>query len=246
MKDDKRIILSEDPFVSIQGEGASMGRKSVFIRFKGCNLACEWCDSKFTWSGNKAEEPLSFLISDFVDHYRELLMGHGPQNIIFTGGEPTLYQDEIMRIIMELENIEPACITENSYEIETNGTVTLLAPFVKFMGDRRTLINFSPKAAYPVSVQKVIENIENWDGNAMIVKFVDDRKPETRKFIEDTVAELNDRSLLWGSNAYVMPECITRQEHIENFQTTLEYCFQHDFEFSPRLHILLWDKKRGV
>ena len=36
-------------FYSLQGEGASIGKPSVFLRLALCNLACNWCDTKYTW-----------------------------------------------------------------------------------------------------------------------------------------------------------------------------------------------------
>ena len=33
-----------DIFYSLQGEGYNAGRAAIFIRFFGCNLACEFCD----------------------------------------------------------------------------------------------------------------------------------------------------------------------------------------------------------
>jgi len=36
-------------FTSIQGEGPYVGLKQIFIRFTGCSLRCEFCDTKSTW-----------------------------------------------------------------------------------------------------------------------------------------------------------------------------------------------------
>ena len=36
-------------FHSLQGEGPTMGTATVFLRLATCNLACSWCDTKYTW-----------------------------------------------------------------------------------------------------------------------------------------------------------------------------------------------------
>ncbi len=34
-----------EKFVSINGEGKHAGELAVFLRFRGCNLACGFCDT---------------------------------------------------------------------------------------------------------------------------------------------------------------------------------------------------------
>ena len=40
-----------EKFVSINGESRRAGELAVFIRFKGCNLHCCYCDTK--WANEK-------------------------------------------------------------------------------------------------------------------------------------------------------------------------------------------------
>ena len=41
-------------FTSINGEGPLVGQLAVFIRMKGCNLSCSYCDTK--WA-NETDAP---------------------------------------------------------------------------------------------------------------------------------------------------------------------------------------------
>jgi 7-carboxy-7-deazaguanine synthase len=43
-----------------------------------------------------------------------------------------------------------------------------------------------------------------------------------------------------------MPEGSTREEQISKMPEVIEYCLENKFHFSPRLHILAYDTKRGV
>ena len=40
---------------TIQGEGAVIGQKTMFVRTAGCDYSCSWCDSSFTWDGSRSK-----------------------------------------------------------------------------------------------------------------------------------------------------------------------------------------------
>ena len=45
-----------EKFLSINGEGPASGELSTFIRFKGCNLRCRWCDTKYSYDEKEMED----------------------------------------------------------------------------------------------------------------------------------------------------------------------------------------------
>lgn len=98
-------------FSSLQGEGINMGRRAVFIRTAGCNLNCSFCDTD--WHTGKSMENQEI--------YEELLpLIHKGDLVVFTGGEPTLWMEQIEDLIAEMETRPP--YNDLQYAIETNGT----------------------------------------------------------------------------------------------------------------------------
>ena len=69
-------------FSSIQGEGRNVGRPVTFVRFSGCNLACQWCDT------HKDER---MMLTE--DQILNRILFYGNKSVILTGGEPTIQHD---------------------------------------------------------------------------------------------------------------------------------------------------------
>lgn len=99
-------------FDSIQGEGSMMGMPVTFVRFKGCNLACPWCDTKETWKCAKegdAEEGFKWM------NALEIAEQCHKQAVVLTGGEPNLQQlDELIEVLH---------LAHKFICMETNGTL---------------------------------------------------------------------------------------------------------------------------
>lgn len=97
-------------FKSIEGEGIRTGYPTVFVRFAGCNLDCEWCDTKY--SRYKSDGKLM----TFEQIYNEI-MKYNCRRITFTGGEPLLNKDFIKWFRTKCSGM--------SINVETNGSVEI-------------------------------------------------------------------------------------------------------------------------
>ena len=97
-----------ETFTSINGEGTRAGELAVFIRMKGCNLNCAYCDTK--WA-NESDAPYTSMTEQEILSY---VRDSGVRNVTLTGGEPLLRQD--MDVLIELLLSDE----ERRVEIETN------------------------------------------------------------------------------------------------------------------------------
>lgn len=81
-------------FYSLQGEGFHVGTPAVFVRFSGCNLKCEFCDTHH-------EEGVMMSDEEIV----EKVCQYPCKTVILTGGEPGLWVDEDLLLhCIKLEN----------------------------------------------------------------------------------------------------------------------------------------------
>src|SRR4051794_12875458 len=92
-------------FASIQGEGASAGMPSVFVRLSLCNLACSWCDTAYTWDWKRYDpkaEIVEIQVSDVLARVEEKA-GISTRNVVLTGGEPLQQQASLGEMAMALK-----------------------------------------------------------------------------------------------------------------------------------------------
>lgn len=94
-------------FYSLQGEGHHEGYPSVFVRFSGCNLKCNFCDTK--------HESGIFMDDDAIIRAINL---YSADWVVLTGGEPALHIDSDFIHLLKRA-------TGKKIAIETNGTVSL-------------------------------------------------------------------------------------------------------------------------
>lgn len=114
------LIAYEEPpkaavtevFSSIQGEGAYVGARQIFIRFRECNMKCGFCDTRNAGSGRE------YSAAQLVRKVMDLNKNKGPHHSIsITGGEPLMYAEFLKRLLPSLKELG------FKIYLETNGTL---------------------------------------------------------------------------------------------------------------------------
>lgn len=105
-------------FSSIQGEGICVGEKHLFVRFRTCNIACDYCDEydKIIYK--------EYSVNQVIESLKMLEIDSGPHECVsLTGGEPLVYagflkqlmpvlKDEGFRTYLETNGILPEALRE--------------------------------------------------------------------------------------------------------------------------------------
>ncbi|OFX41330.1 MAG: 7-carboxy-7-deazaguanine synthase QueE [Bacteroidetes bacterium GWA2_32_17] len=103
----KKLPIIEK-FYSIQGEGYNTGKAAYFLRIAGCDIACSWCDTKFSWNNNS-----EWLMS--VEEIIEIASKFPAKAVVVTGGEPLCYNLDLLCNNLKKKNIETYLETCGAY-----------------------------------------------------------------------------------------------------------------------------------
>jgi len=138
-----RGLLVSETFVSIQGEGASLGAPAAFLRLGRCNLKCSFCDTPYSWDESRfdlSEELTERSLESLVDWVLEA----SPGRLIVTGGEPLIQHRPLALFLSALdERRAERGEAREIVEVETNGTIEPSAE----LEARIDQFNVSPKLA---------------------------------------------------------------------------------------------------
>jgi 7-carboxy-7-deazaguanine synthase len=246
---DARSYLVNEVYPCLQGEGASLGRPSILVRFQICNLRCTWCDTPYTHTfrsdplepgrpeAGQAFQRLS--VEELVARIRP----HAPvRHLILTGGEPTLQNPvPLMDALGE----------GHTAEVETNGTRIPHRAHAGFAESDygRFQWNVSPKGANAG---------ETWDDEALrfwadlarthplvYFKFV---VRSADGLFEADLAEAVSFVERFGApreRVYLMAEGTTQESQLGRTRLH-DACLALGFLYTPRLHVILFGPRRGV
>ena len=233
-------------FASLQGEGPSIGRPSVFVRLSRCNLACTWCDTAYTWrfagdnrphrDGVSFERTANQVTLDEAE-VATRIMALGRPRLVITGGEPLLQGAALARMVEALKAAQPAL----HIEIETNGTIAP-HPALDGLVDQ---YNVSPKLAHsgnPADLALIPERLTAWAADPRAYfKFVVAEQSDLAE-----IATLQQRYAIPPERLYVMPEGTDSATLRTRSRWLAEAAQSAGWRFTDRLHIHLYGDTRGT
>jgi 7-carboxy-7-deazaguanine synthase len=233
---------------TVQGEGKSAGKPTMFIRLAMCNLKCIWCDSPHTWNfyGVESNHPVKYDMLKEVDYmtaeqiYKKIeAMSNGLRMLVISGGEPLYQQNELIKLLRIFK--------ANNWwvEVETNGTTIPRTELLELVDQ----INCSPKLANsenPITVRRqlgaLIALARSPKVNFKFVTATEDDMTEILEIVNDILRPNGHKNL----EVRLMPLCQTREELKMREPLVKRLCDEHGFIYTSRLSIELSGTKRGV
>lgn len=215
-----------ETFISINGEGQHAGELALFIRFAGCNLNCNYCDTRW------ANQPDVVYQEMTETEIKALVADSGVRNVTLTGGEPLLQPGmyQLLETVGSLPDIR--------IEIETNGSVDI--------GPYMTLIHrpaFTLDYKLPGSGMEAGMNTENYRylTKEDMVKFVISDKADLTR-----AREIIEQYQLEGRCGIYYSPVFGRIRPAEIVDDMIEHRL-NGVHMQLQMHKFIWDpEQRGV
>lgn len=214
-----------EKFVSVNGESARAGELAVFIRFKGCNLNCSYCDTKWANEPDCLYEEMS--PDEIVQYIKETKV----KNVTLTGGEPLLQKNIEVLVDKIFEE------SEMRVEIETNGAVDIS----KEMWKNRPVFTMDYKLPSSGCEDKMLTgNFQNLTAEDN-VKFV----VGSRQDLDKAKEVIGKYELAGKCHLYLSPVFgAIEPEEIVNYMIENK---MNDVRLQIQMHKVIWNPdKRGV
>lgn len=227
---DEFVLSGDAVFHTIQGEGNWIGKPTTFVRLHFCNARCSWCDSWYTrHTGTKefyseATTANFFMLDTLIkDAQKEVGLKHYDcKNVCFTGWEPLLQQEKIVKFML--------LYPEYKVSIETNGTIMpneFLLKNAKF--------NCSPKLSNSgnKAMQKFLLNIE-------VLKAIATTNQPCFKFVCNKIKDFQEieekvGNILSKDEIYIMPEWVLIEENIKVYNKIIGKIVSSGYSTTPRI-----------
>ncbi|KAK4533233.1 hypothetical protein CCYA_CCYA16G4115 [Cyanidiococcus yangmingshanensis] len=193
---------------------------------------------------DRRKELRKLSVQDVLEHIERATKEIGAEAVVITGGEPLLHAKPLSSVVPSL--LEKLRLR---VEFETNGTLTPVGLTSWSRSETpRVYFNVSPKLAN--SSQPVRQRLR-WDvlqyfatelPNASAFKFVVDSEEDLAE-----VQQIVNRLKISTQRVWLMPQATTSAAlAVAARERVIPWCLRHGFRYSHRIHVSIWDDRRGV
>lgn len=230
---------------TIQGEGMVTGQKTMFIRTAGCDYACSWCDSAFTWDGS-AKDDIKQMTPEQIWQSLKEAGGVRFSHVTISGGNPALYPQmgDFVRLLHE-QRIDVALETQGSrwqdWFVEVDDlTLSPKPPSSNMTADFEKL---------DLIVARLIDAGRQAHVSQKIVVFdeadYDFAKQAAKRYPQlDTYLQTGNPDVETADDEKLRTDLLSRYEALVDRVMADEE--MNDVRVLPQLHTLLWGNMRGV
>ncbi len=231
-KVETKIDISEI-FLSIQGEGLYTGEPTVFIRFKGCDLGCTYCDSMYTWKKSKDIDKVGRTAESLIE---ELLkydkIGHrGPNWVCITGGEPLQQYSGFCELVDKVKKLY-------KIEVETSGLVPL--PTDRIFTDVDSWVVDLKLPSSNVTLPPIVEDYKRLRYKDQI-KLVIGTDEDFEVALKTLKAYPTEATILVSPMFDGVGRVGTKL-----MQDCVDFCITNGYRLSLQIHKYIWGMRRGV
>ena len=240
------MIPISEIFYTLQGEGKYAGYPAIFVRTGGCNLNCpgfgpNGCDSNFSVDAKKYRKKWKTYTEDELIEQVNKKMPKYPASIdkpmiIVTGGEPTLYVDQLKLFVTYY-------VTRgHQVQFETNATQEI--DFDRLPIYKKVSFAMSVKLACSGEPEHkrinlgAINNILSYSTDSFF------------KFVVGNLADVEEvnnllKEVPYYANVYLMPLGETAEQLAKSSRMVFEECMRLGFKYSDRQHIRIYNDEQG-
>lgn len=233
------LILAEPLHIVFQGEGKNLGKKMILLRLVGCNIQCPDCDSIYTWKANKEiqSQYIKYNLTDLVKDIKQWEKTYHIHHLLITGGEPYLWEKQLIPLMESLQGCK--------FDIETSG----YGEWSYIKNHKKLLKNIQFNISPKIGSLHAKSSIDPWKIKILenppphyIVKIVVSAKRLKEEY--ENIERLRNIYQIPKKNIYLMPFAKTREELLQQIEDIVNFCIENQYELSPRLHILMFDRAR--
>ncbi|MAI62759.1 MAG: 7-carboxy-7-deazaguanine synthase QueE [Micavibrio sp. TMED27] len=237
----ENIRISEIFGPTIQGEGALIGRPTVFVRTGGCDYRCSWCDTLHAVDSEYRDEWTAMSAKDIMSKVEDL-SGGKPLTITLSGGNPAIQPFDTLIQLGHEKGYEFAMETQGSVSKDwfSKLDVLILSPKPPSSGMDTDWIDFYQclkKAGF-----------EKSNGPDILLKFVIFDK-EDYLYAKDASSRYPYLPVFLQPGNHQVDGDADQEGLMQKMRWLIDLTVKdqwYEVTILPQLHVMIWGNEKGV